>query len=65
MPGQLYRQLIKLLRDTGCHYVRPGKGSHEIWYSPLTKRHFVVPFDVSKRPTANAVLKQAGLPKAF
>ena len=65
MAGALYRELVRLLNEAGCTYVRPAKGSHEFWFSPLTSRHFVVPFDVSKRQTANAVLKQAGLPKAF
>lgn len=65
MAGALYRQLVRLLRAGGCAPLRQGKGSHEIWFSPLTKRHFVVPFDIGKRPTANAILKQAGLPKAL
>ena len=65
MAGALYRQLVRLLREGGCTPLRQGKGSHEIWFSPLTRRHFVVPFDIDKRPTANAVLKQAGLPKVF
>jgi predicted RNA binding protein YcfA (HicA-like mRNA interferase family) len=54
-----------LLRDAGCEFVRQGKGSHEIWWSPLTQRTFTVPRNIKKVPTANAVLKQAGLPKAF
>ena len=65
MAGDLYRQLIRVLKEAECRFVRNGKGSHEIWYSPVSQRNFVLPFDISKRPTANAVLKQAGLPKAF
>jgi predicted RNA binding protein YcfA (HicA-like mRNA interferase family) len=45
--------------------VRQGKGSHEIWRSPLTGRNFAVPISISSRHTANAILRQAGLPKAF
>ena len=45
--------------------VRQGKGSHEIWHSPLTKRNFAVPEGIPSRHTANAILRQAGLPKAF
>jgi predicted RNA binding protein YcfA (HicA-like mRNA interferase family) len=41
-----------------------GKGSHEKWRSPITGRNFIVPRSKS-RHTANEVLKQAGLPKAF
>jgi predicted RNA binding protein YcfA (HicA-like mRNA interferase family) len=65
MAAALYRRLIRLLRAGGCSFIRQGKGSHEIWFSPLTRRHFVVPFDIEKAPTANAILRQAGLPKAF
>lgn len=45
--------------------VRAGKGSHEIWFSPLTKQHFPVPTHIKSRHTANAILKQAGLPKGL
>jgi hypothetical protein len=45
-------------------FVRAGRGSHEIWYSPFTKRRFPVPVGIVSH-TANAVLAQAGLPKAF
>jgi hypothetical protein len=44
---------------------RQGKGDHEIWYSPLTERRFVVDNSIKSRHTANAVLKQVGLSKAF
>ena len=27
----------------GCYMVRQGKGSHEIWFSPITGKEFVVP----------------------
>jgi hypothetical protein len=45
--------------------VRAGKGDHEIWHSPVTRVHFVVDSRIKSRHTANAVLKQAGLPKHF
>lgn len=45
---------------------RPGgKGSHEIWFSPGSNRHVTVPRPTRSRHTADEVLKQAGLPKAF
>lgn len=65
MVGLLYRSLVKLLRESGCDLVRQGKGSHEIWFSPLTNRNFPVPTTIRSAATANAILKQAGLPKAF
>jgi hypothetical protein len=54
-----------MLRAAGCAVVRQGKGSHEIWHSPATRRNFAVPVGIPSRHTANAILRQAGLPKAF
>jgi hypothetical protein len=54
-----------LLRAAGCTLVCQGKGSHEVRYSPITKRNFPVPIGIPSRHTANAILRQAGLPKAF
>ena len=59
------RRLKRLLLDGGCAYVRPGRGDHEVWYSPITDRHFTVDHGTKSRHTANETLKQAGLPKAF
>jgi hypothetical protein len=53
------------LREAGCKFERQGKGDHEIWYSPITRIRFVVDQNIKSRHTANAVLKQAGLPKTF
>ncbi|MFN3841895.1 MAG: type II toxin-antitoxin system HicA family toxin [Rehaibacterium terrae] len=57
--------LKRLLRDAGCEFIRHGRGDHEIWRSPLTGLHFVVDGKIKSRHTANAVLRQAGLPKQF
>jgi predicted RNA binding protein YcfA (HicA-like mRNA interferase family) len=65
MPGEFDRLLRDLLRAAGCTLVRQGKGSHEIWYSPLTGRNLAVPIGIPSRHTANAILRQAGLPKGF
>ncbi|MBW4582998.1 MAG: type II toxin-antitoxin system HicA family toxin [Tildeniella nuda ZEHNDER 1965/U140] len=65
MPASLTPPLKKLLVKAGCSFERQGKGDHEIWYSPITDRRFVVDSFIKSRHTANAVLKQAGLPKAF
>ncbi|MCQ4188359.1 type II toxin-antitoxin system HicA family toxin [Methylocystis suflitae] len=61
MAPQFDRPLRDLLRAAGCIMVRQGKGSHEIWRSPVTGRNFAV----RGRHTANAFLRQAGLKKAF
>jgi hypothetical protein len=65
MAASLTPALKKLLLEAGCAFERQGKGDHEIWYSPITDRRFVVDSAIKSRHTANAVLKQAGLPKAF
>jgi predicted RNA binding protein YcfA (HicA-like mRNA interferase family) len=65
MAPQFDRPLRELLSAAGCTLVRQGKGSHEIWHSPITKRNFAVPVGIPSRHTANAILRQAGLPKAF
>ena len=60
------RQLKKYLTENGCSFHRQGKGSHEIWYSPVSKQYFPIPVKhLRSRSTANGVLKQAGLEKAF
>lgn len=61
----MYADLVKHLKNNGCWKVRAGKGSHEIWYSPINERTFTVPRSLASTPLANAILKQAGLPKAF
>jgi hypothetical protein len=43
MAPQFDRPLRALLREAGCTLVRQGRGSHEIWHSPITKRNFAVP----------------------
>lgn len=58
-------ELKRLLREAGCRPVRQGKGDHEIWQSPITGKRFPVDSKILSRPLANAVLKQAGLPKRF
>lgn len=40
----------KILLDGGCQLLRQGRGDHEVWDSPHT---------------ANGILRDAGLPKAF
>jgi predicted RNA binding protein YcfA (HicA-like mRNA interferase family) len=58
-------RLVKILEEHGCRFERQGKGDHEIWFSPITNRRFVVDQKIQSRHTANAVLKQAGITKQF
>ncbi len=59
----------KAVRDElalhGCTFVRHGKGDHDIWYSPITGRHFAVDGKIKSRHTANAIMKQSGLARRF
>lgn len=63
MPDDFDRRLQELPIAAGCYQVRQGR--HPIWFSPLSRINFPVPNGIKSRHTANAVLKQAGLPKAF
>lgn len=64
MPHDFYADLTRFLLAAGCERLPGGKGSHEKWRSPVNGQTFIVPRSKS-RHTANEVLKQAGLPKAF
>lgn len=55
----------KLLRPADCRFERQGKDDHEIWYSPISERRFMVDARIKSRHWTNHTLKQAGLPKAF
>ena len=63
--ADFYRRLVEILVGAGCRRLREGKGSHEIWFSPIVNRNFTVPRSTKSRHTANEVLKQAGLSKEF
>jgi hypothetical protein len=49
----------------GCRFDRHGKGDHEIWLCPKSRRPIVVDNRIKSRHTANGILTQAGLPKQF
>lgn len=61
MASSYTPQVKKLLISNNCRFERQGKGDHEIWFSPITQRRFVVDGEIKSRHTANAVLKQAGI----
>jgi predicted RNA binding protein YcfA (HicA-like mRNA interferase family) len=41
--ADFYRDLVAILREHGCKLARQGKGSHEIWFSPVNERYVTVP----------------------
>ncbi|MBE2897480.1 type II toxin-antitoxin system HicA family toxin [Pasteurellaceae bacterium 20609_3] len=57
------RDLIKELKRAGCTLVRQGKGDHQIWYSPITGKHFPVPHPKQDLAigTLRSIKKSAGL----
>ncbi len=63
LPALKYREVIERLRASGFVFDRQAKGSHEIWYNPLTKRRTTVPHHPGTVPlgTLRAIIKQAGL----
>jgi predicted RNA binding protein YcfA (HicA-like mRNA interferase family) len=65
MPATFDRELRRILTRTGCQFVRLGKGSHEIWYSPITNRRFVLPAAIVSRHTANGSSKTRVCRKPF
>lgn len=60
-----YRDVVRVLRENGYEYKRAGRGDHEIWWNPRTRVSVVVDRKLKSRFTANGILKEAGLPKAF
>jgi predicted RNA binding protein YcfA (HicA-like mRNA interferase family) len=64
MARDFYDEITLILRRAGWTKTPGGKGSHEKWIDADAKRVVIVPRSKSGH-TANEVLKQAGLPKAF
>ena len=61
-----YEKLVRAeLTAHGCTFVRHGKGDHDIWYSPISERHFTVDGKIKSRHTANAIMKQSGIDRRF
>lgn len=56
------QELVKILWKNGCYIKRNGS-SHDIWYSELSQKEFIVPRHKAEIPvgTLNNILKAAGL----
>ncbi len=63
--ANFYRDLVRILRDAGFELKRQGRGDHEIWWNPQTGVRLTVDRGIKSRATANAILREAGLPKQF
>jgi len=58
-------EVKRILTKHGCHFHRQGKGDHEIWYSPISKKYFTVDLTIKSRHTANGIMKRAGIDHHF
>lgn len=63
--GDIGPELKRILRRAGFSLLRHGKGDHEIWINHSTGVAVTVDAGTKSRHLANAILKKAGLPKAF
>ena len=59
-----YAPMVKKLRENGFSYYKPEKGDHEKWKNQDGKM-VIVDHKILSRHTANGILKQAGIEKAF
>ena len=55
------KKIKKILSANGCYFVRHGKGDHDVWYSPISKRNVILDGSIVKKTSANGVLKDAGI----
>ena len=53
------------LKEHGSHFIRRGKGDHDIWFSPISNRTFPVDSVIKSRHMANLIMKQAGIRHHF
>ena len=63
LAGFGYSEIAHRLRMFGFEVDRRARGSHEIWYNPLTHKRTVVPYHGGDMPegTLDAILKRAGI----
>ena len=59
------KKVREILSQNNCVFKRHGKGDHDIWYIPITKRHITVDSKIKSKHTANEILKQSGIDFRF
>ena len=59
------KKVRNILKEYGCYCKRHGKGDHDIWYSPITRRPVTVDSKIKSKHTANAILKDSGIDYHF
>jgi predicted RNA binding protein YcfA (HicA-like mRNA interferase family) len=63
LAGLTADEVIRRLRRAGFIFDRQARGSHEIWWNPVTRARTTVPRHPGDLPegTVRAIVKQAGL----
>ncbi|MCF6159084.1 MAG: type II toxin-antitoxin system HicA family toxin [wastewater metagenome] len=64
LPSLKPIEVIHKLRRAGFVFDRHAKGSHEIWYNPITHKRTVIPNHQGKdipKGTLRAIIREAGL----
>ena len=63
LAGFKYKEIVRKLKKAGFEFDRNAKGSHEIWWNPVTRARTTVPNHPGDMPegTLRAILKQAGI----
>jgi len=59
------KKVRQILHESGCNFVRHGKGDHDIWYSPITDLPITVDGEIKSRHVANGIMKRAGIDHRF
>ena len=63
LSGWNYRRVTNTLKKLNFEFYRHAAGSHEIWFSPESRRFTTIPNHPGDLPegTLHAILKQAGI----
>ncbi len=61
--GFKYKVIVRKLKKAGFEFDRNAKGSHEIWWNPVSRARTTIPNHPGDIPegTLRAILKQAGI----
>ena len=65
MSKNFNREILKLVKENRCTFVRHRKRDHDIWFSPITNRPFTIDGNIRSKELANAVMKQSGIDHHF
>ena len=63
LAGFIADEIMRKLRRAGFVFDRQAKGSHEIWWNPVTRARTTIPHHPGDMPegTLRVIVKQAGL----